>query len=147
QMTVKNAPGAALNLTPSWGFINGFIFIADGATVTANTTDMAKGGASFIDNVVFYSTHSGSWDLAKNHVDWTGFRSGPRVPGNAQIPLRGGFDVGGLNDPGKAAFNSGAFPEGNTYNPHSPDDAFTIDEQNGVRNERLVRAERNIGVQ
>jgi hypothetical protein len=144
QMAMRNEPGSALTLTPSWGYVCNDWVQAWGATVTLNRNDTAQGGACFVDNRVFATWNNGQIDGLSgdsgNGYEHIGFLSVPYVGGRTSLKRRIGLDVADLA-PDTADYFSPVFGAGYDVN-----EGRTIQEQIGVRIKRLAAGTRNVGV-
>lgn len=61
QMFIKNTPGQARRIVPSWTFANNNVYVADGAACTLDHTDALPGGAGFVDNPIFTVANGGTF--------------------------------------------------------------------------------------
>lgn len=143
QMAMRNQPGSALTLTPSWGFVCNDWVQAWGATVTLNRNDTAQGGACFVDNRVFATWNDGQLDGLSgdggNGYEHIGFLSVPYVGGRTSLRRRIGFDVADLA-PDTADYFSAVFGAG-----YDVGEGRTVSEQIGLRVQRLSAGATNLG--
>lgn len=138
----------AINITPSWGFINGQINVADGATLTMNPTDIylygskCRGGAAFVDSTVWVSRNTGRWEGTTNTTDFVGFLSYPVIGGDTRLSRRIAFMADDFLPTGGSFMAPLLGTGGNTMDADAP----AIGENIGFYVPRLANGTANIGL-
>lgn len=145
-LLVKNTPGVARKLVPSWGFMEAGIHVADAATVTADITDVSAGGASFADSRVIATVASGTWNGTTNSTELQGFTSMPFVVGNSSISKRIAFEVMDINGTVGTDYNAVRGAVAAITGKTADAGMGTVATQYGLRIPRLANATRNIGI-
>ena len=145
-LVVANEPGVPRALAPSWSFVSAPMFLADGATVTHERTDVTLGGAGFVDSQVIGTVEDGEWDGTTNHAELLSFLSMPFVLGGAHISRRVAFDVVDLSGTWPTGHEAVAEAVERLTGATADPGTGVVDEQFGLRIERLSGATRNVGI-
>lgn len=96
-LRVGNVTNEARTITPAWGFMHARVWSADSAVVTANKTDIADGGAAFVDSQFYVTLDTGEWNGTTNDVDVVSLMSTPMMLGNVHFNRRIGVDIQDIN--------------------------------------------------
>lgn len=133
QIHVQNDAGSDRTLVPDWGFVNNWVYTADGATVKLHTTDSSNGGSGFVDNQVLQTVNGGTMEGTTNNYYMYSFLSHCFVNAGVTIPGRYGYVYHDLND--------------NTINVIPGETPVgTVTEQIAFKVPYLYKATKNIGV-
>jgi hypothetical protein len=145
-LLVSNTPGVARTLVPAWGFMQAGIHVADNATVTQNRTDVAMGGAAFVDSQVIATVDSGTWDGTTNLTEMSSFMSMPFAVGTTHLTARIGLDIMDINGTAPTDYNAVRASVATLTGKTADAGMGTVDTQYGLRVIRLANATRNIGI-
>ena len=141
-LNMKNTPGQARALVPSWDFMAAQQVMADGAACTLGRTDFDDGGAAFVDAATYYTRNGGTLDGVAGSHELITFLSGTiYLFGNVTEYRRVGLKVADFNGT-NPIFNMQTVHDGFTN-----DAAYgTVQEQIGVYCDNLVNGALNISL-
>lgn len=145
-LLVANEHGVPRALAPSWSYVAAPLFLADGAVVTHERTDVTLGGSSFVDSQVIGTVEDGTWDGTTNGAEMLSFLSMPFVLGGARVARRVAFDVMDLSSTWPTDHDAVGRAIGKLTGSKVDEGTGTVDEQVGLRIARLAGATTNVGI-